>query len=201
MKSLPAVIVREKNKLATSSVWIVLLEITISTTFYLCSNNESVSFGGHTYEAFPFDLEPQEESNRGEIPSLTLKVANVTQLIQEQIEENDGGVGASITIRVVNSENLTENYAELEMEFSILSASADAEWLTLVLGAPNPLRRRFPPYRYIANHCHWEFKSAECAYSGGATVCDRTYERCQNLSNTEHFGGYRGLSQRGWRVV
>lgn len=203
MKSLPAVIVHEKNKIATASAWIVLLDIVISptSTFFLCSNNENVSFGGHTYEAFPFDLEPHEESNKGEIPTLTLKVANVTQLIQEQLELNNGGVGASIKIRVVNSDYLTSDYSELEMEFSILSAQASAEWLTLTLGAPNPLRIRFPPYRYIANHCHWEFKSAECAYTGGATVCDRSYERCVELNNTPNFGGYRGLTQKGWRVV
>jgi phage-related protein len=201
MKNLPAVVVHQKNKISTSSAWIVLLDISITTTFYLCSNNESVSFGGHTYEPFPFDLEPHEENNKGEIPTLSLKVANVTQLIQEQIEENDGGVGSSITIRVVNSDYLTSDYSELEMEFSILAAEASAEWLTLTLGAPNPLRRRFPPWRYISSHCHWDFKSVECGYSGGATVCDRTWERCQALNNTVRFGGYRGLTQKGWRVV
>lgn len=201
MKSLPSVVVQRKNTIATASAWIVLLDISISTTFYLCSNNESVSFGGHTYEPFPFDLDPHEENNKGEIPTLSLRVANVTQLIQEQIEENNGGVGSSIIIRVVNSDYLTSDYSELEMEFSILAAEASAEWLTLTLGAPNPLRRRFPPHRYIANHCHWDFKSVECGYSGNATVCDRSWERCEELNNTPRFGGYRGLTTKGWRVI
>lgn len=202
MKTLPSVLVTEKNKLFTSSVWIVLLDIHLNSTIYrFCSNNENVTFDGETYICFPFDLEPFTENSEGEIPSVILRVSNVTQLIHSYLEELDGAVGATVIVRVVNSQYLSENYSELEYTFSILSVSANSEWLTFTLGAENPLRRRFPPYRFIANHCHWDFKSVECGYSGSETVCDRSYERCSVLGNVVRFGGYRGLSDKSWKIA
>jgi hypothetical protein len=50
------------------------------------------------------------------------------------------------------------------MAFSIVAAQVDEMWVTLTLGMINPMRRRFPNYRYLADHCNWSFKSVECAF-------------------------------------
>lgn len=47
--------------------------------------------------------------------------------------------------------------------------------------------------RTCQSSCRWEFKGLECAYSGGGTWCDQTYERCGILLNTDNFGGFRWL--------
>ena len=203
MKTLPSVLVTEKNKLATANPWIVLLDIVLdeSTAFYFCSDNSDVTFSGQTYTAFPFDLEPVESSSKGEIPSVSLRVSNVTQLVHYYLEQLNGAVGASVKIRVVNAAYLSEDYAELEMDFSVQTVSATDEWLTFTLGAENPLRRRFPPHRYIAQHCKWNFKSVECAYGGALTTCDRSWTQCTARNNTKRFGGYQGLSEKGWKLV
>ncbi|MEN6439767.1 MAG: hypothetical protein ABFD97_14425 [Syntrophobacter sp.] len=203
MKTLPSVIVREKNKLYTPDPWIALLEIRLSasTRLYFCSNNEDVVFGGQTYTAFPFYLEPTRLSSKGEIPTISLKVCNVTQLIHSYLEELGGAVGAEVVIRVINAGYLSEDYSELDMTFSVLSTQADAEWITFSLGSASPLRRRFPPCRFIALHCNWEFKGLECAYAGAETECDRTFKRCTALGNTGRFGGHPGLNLKGWRMV
>lgn len=202
MKTLPSVIVREKNKLYTPDPWVVLLEITLDSTtkLYFCSNNEDLVFGGQTYTAFPFYLEPTKQSSKGEIPTVSLRVCNVTQLIHSYLEDLDGAVGAGVTVKVVSAGHLTEDYTELDMTFSVLSTEADAEWVTFSLGSPSPLRRRFPLHRYIALHCNWEFQGLECAYSGAATECDRTFKTCTALSNTGRFGGHPGLNLKGWRM-
>lgn len=41
--------------------------------------------------------------------------------------------------------------------------------------------------------CPWEFKETECGYSGAHDWCNQSYERCQELSNTDNFGGDRFL--------
>jgi hypothetical protein len=41
--------------------------------------------------------------------------------------------------------------------------------------------------------CPWLFKGTECTYAGAETWCDRSYERCQTLSNDANFGGFRFL--------
>lgn len=203
MIPLPAVLVREKNKLYTPDPWLVLLEIALDadTRLYFCSNNEDILFAGQTYTAFPFYLEPTKQSSKAELPTVSLKVCNVTQLIHAYLEDLDGAIGAKVTVRVVNAGHLSENYSELEMTFNVVASQAEADWITFTLGAASPLRKRFPQHRYIALHCNWEFKGFECAYGGIETTCDRTLKRCKQLGNSARFGGYPGLNQKGWRIV
>ena len=48
--------------------------------------------------------------------------------------------------------------------------------------------------RKAESSCPWEFKEGiECGYSGGADWCDQSYERCQELGNSDNFGGDRFL--------
>jgi len=47
--------------------------------------------------------------------------------------------------------------------------------------------------RKCSSSCPWEFKGTECGYSGGQTWCNQSYERCDELSNTDNFGGFRFL--------
>lgn len=203
MKNIPAVLIKEKNKLFTPSPWLVLLDIVLDSahTLHFVGNNEDVAFGGRVYTAFPFILEPTKESTKGDIPTVTLKICNVTQIVQGYLEDLDGAAGAEATVRVVNAARLDQDHSELEMTFSVLGTEADAEWITFKLGAVNPLRRRYPPFRHIATHCNWIFKGAECGYSGIETACNRTFADCEARSNTVRFGGCLGLSQKGWRAV
>ena len=201
--NLPANLIIEKNKLATPNPWIILLDITLpdGTTLYLARNTEDVVFKGNTYLAIPFEIEPTRSTSKGEIPTITLRVSNVTRILQPYLEQFTGGVGSTVKITVVNAAYLNEDYTELEMTFDILATEVTAQWVSFTLGAPNPLRRRFPTYRFIAEHCNWEFKSPACGYSGPATYCNRTFENCMQLQNTRRFGGFKGLAPGGIRIV
>jgi len=203
MKQLPANIVIEKNKIATTNPWIVLLDIKVPTgeVLRLCNNTEDIRFGGNTYYAMPFDISSVQSNAKGELQSVTLQVSNVSRILQPYIEQYTGGVGFEVVLRVVNVAYLSENYAELELVFNVMSTEADAQWVYFTLGAPNPLRKRFPQYRYIAEHCQWEFRSVECGYQGGASDCKRTFENCRLLGNTRRFGGYKGLAGGYLRIV
>ena len=46
-----------------------------------------------------------------------------------------------------------------------------------------------------SSYCRWKvFKGVECQYAGAETECDRSDDRCQDLSNTDNFGGFRWLA-------
>jgi phage-related protein len=169
--------------------------------FHLVANNEDITFQTRLYSAFPLNIELPKESSRGEIPSLKLSVSNVTRMLQVEFERYNGGVGASATLYIVNAGLLTENYAELTMDFNIISASCTSQWAELNLGASNPLRRRFPLHRYIAAHCNWQYKSVECAYAGSLTTCKRNLPDCIAHGNAPRFGGYRGLATGSLRLA
>jgi len=163
---LSADIILEKNKIATGSAWLILLEITLtdSTIFRLVRNNEDVTFEGDVYTAFNFQLEASSHGSRGEIPTVALSVSNITQLIEPKLQELDGGVGSTVKITIINSNLLLEDYSELEMLFEVLACMSTAQWIIFTLGAPSPLRQRFPLDKYLALHCCWRFETVECSY-------------------------------------
>ena len=52
--------------------------------------------------------------------------------------------------------------------------------------------------RTHGSSCQWkkfkgQTKDSPCMYSGGQSWCDRTYARCEQLNNTDNFGGFRWL--------
>jgi lambda family phage minor tail protein L len=205
MKTLPSLLAIEKNKLYTDSSWLILLDITFtdSTVLNLVRNTENITWKGTEYTAFPFELEAIANSGKGELPLVQLSVSNVTRIIQGYLEPLNGGVGSLVVFHVVNSEYLSEDSSALDMSFVVLSVNLSASWAVFSLGAPSPIRRRFPLIRYIANHCNWQFMSAECAYSGSipSTGCDRTFDNCRLFNNTKRFGGYPGINSSGVRFV
>ena len=79
--TLPAVLILEKNKIATANPWLVTLDITLvnGEKFYFVHNTEDIVFQGRTYTAFPFQIEIPKTSSKGELPSWILRVSNITR--------------------------------------------------------------------------------------------------------------------------
>ena len=194
--SLPAVLVIEKNQIASANAWLVMLEVTLpdATKLYLVHNTEDITFNSHVYTAFPFQIEIPKINAKGELPSWILRVSNVTRALQSYYEAQKGLIKSQVIVRFVNAAYLAENYAELETITEVMASKADAEWLTFTLGMPSPLRRRFPIFRYIAGHCSWDFKGIECAYSGATSSCLKTLDYCKTLNNSRRFGGKPGMA-------
>jgi phage-related protein len=205
MKNLPLELRKAKNQFGQGSPWLVMVDIDLSSlggpVFNLVANNEDIVFQTRTYSAFPLNIELPKESTRGEIPSVTISVSNVTRLLQVEFEKYSGGVGGRATLHIVNAGLLTENYAELTMDFEIIGAECTSQWAALKLGASNPLRRRYPPHRYIAAHCMWQYKSVECAYAGAMTTCKRNLDDCVAHGNGSRFGGFVGLAVGSLRLA
>ena len=208
MKTLSPHLILEKNLYSSHHPWLILIDVVIdeSETIYLVRNTEDIVFNGHTYVAFPFEVSVIQHTTKGEIPSLNLKVSNVTRTIQTYLEDNDGLIGNEVTLRVVNSEYLVDAvdltaYALLALTFQILNCSSDAQWVNFTLGVPNPMNKRFPLYRYIGDHCNFSYQGIECGYLGALTTCERTLTDCQTHQNSNRFGGYKGLIGGGIRVV
>jgi phage-related protein len=212
MKTLPSNIILAKNKISTTASWLVLLKITLTdnTVYRLVRNTEDVLFNDNpegsgtsseVYTAFNFQLEPSQQMSTGEIPTITLSVSNITRLIEAKLQELQGGIGSTVKIMVVNSDLLSENYSELEMTFDVIACNSNSQWVVFSLGAPSPLRQRFPFDKFYASQCRWRFKSAECGYVGATTACNRTLAQCRLRSNSARFGGFTGMRSGNVRVT
>jgi phage-related protein len=171
-----------------------MLSVTMpdSTVLRLVNNTDDVTFQGNTYDAFAFKLD-ENKSGGGKIQGVTLRVANPERALQPYLEEFDGLVGCPLTLTVVHADNLTEDYADLTLQWDIVAAQPKPDWIDFTLGAENPLRRRFPLFSATPRACNWVFKGVECAYSGAATSCARNLDACRDLNNSARFGGRPGL--------
>lgn len=201
MLSLAAAAILEKNKLASTGAMVLLLEITLpdGTVLRVCSNTENVTWpssGGETYTAFPFKIEELSEARSREAPRLAVQVGNASRAIQAYLEQGDGGVGAEVVLRVVNTALLSLADPWVRFDFTCTGCKADSQWVTFTLGAANPMRKRFPGCRVIKNFCRWKFGSDECGYTGSAyTTCDKTLASCRLRGNSTRFGGFPGCGK------
>lgn len=261
----------EKNKLNSTIPWLILLEVTIpstpAATLYLVRNTENITYNGNEYQNFPFELDVSKQVSKGDIPTIEVRVSNVTRTIQAYLEDYDGLVDESVTIRVVAKPAGESDYLEAESwTYDILGTHSDAQYVYFTLGAPNPLSKRFPLYRYTAFSCRFKFRvddtvvAPECGYagndsaitwtaatsystgtivysnpfnnhyyrctvagiSGGSTptwtttlasfitdntvtwienYCKKSLQNCQDLDNSERFGGFPGLGSGGIRLA
>lgn len=203
MKTLPSALILEKNLLSNTSPWFLLLDVEISTGvhLYFVNNIDNVTYNGQEYIAFPFQIGTSGQSSKGEVPTVQFRVCNINRVMQTYVEDYDGFIGNNITMRLVNSSHLTEDYSVLTLSYEIITCVANSEWVIFDCGGPNPMRKRFPLYRYIGSHCNFTFRSVECAYQGVDTTCNRTYEACALKKNSVHFGGYKGLVGGNVRVA
>jgi lambda family phage minor tail protein L len=192
----------EKNKLFNNNVFITLLEVDLSQwdlgVVRVCDNTEDIVWNGYTWNAFPFELDIKQDTTKGDIPNLTIKVSNVNRLFQQYVEKSNGAVGAKVTLRLVLSNNLDSTTPEIEEQFEVIGTQCDAYWITFTLGAMNPLILRFPKHKYIKNFCRWKFKSPECGYTGVDTYCNHTFEDCKKKRNQKRFGGFIGIQGGVW---
>lgn len=206
MKTLPANLILEKNLLSSSNPWVYLVSITNpgGDVLRFAANTEDVVFGGFNYTAFPFEIEAIKQTSKGQIPSLSLKVSNVSRAIQGDVEALDGLVGQTVTLYFVNTNLLGETYTSTTWTFEIIGCHISDQWVNFTLGMPSPLGRRYPLYRYIPDRCRYvsNFKGVECKYSGGDATCTGTLDDCtDNKSNEANFGGFLGLAKGGIRVA
>lgn len=196
MLSISAISKAEKNKLSTDSAMLVLLEIRLQNTVYICYNNEDITWKGQLYQAFPFKIGDTSEDSDGSDPNVQLQVSNVSQGLQWYVEDSGGGIGTEVILRVVNSKNLN-GAADLEETYTVLDCKIDEQWVTFTLGNDYSARTRRPLDRYMKNNCRFKYKGLRCGYNGNKATCAHTLEDCRAHNNSTRFGGFVGIDQGG----
>lgn len=147
----------------------------------LVRDNNPITFdagdgnGPQEYTPFNFSLGEISISSTGAVPELELKASNVMRALQSTLEQYAGAVGGNLTLFVVNTAN-PAGEAELAMNFTVKQSVADAMFVTMKLGASSPMRRLFPLFMYRPNFCCWQYKSAQCGYTGTIPTCSKTID-------------------------
>lgn len=217
-------LIEEKNKVSQDQPWLLFLTLTNvakTLTLRLVRNTENITFKGHEYIAFPFDIDSVPEASKGSLPTLSIRVSNVDRQIQSYIEQDATfGSGWEVLISLahvsqLNGTNLEGKVAEIEHKFQSLDLVADNDYLTINLGVRNPMLVQFPRQQYAGGFCQRTFNDGVgCPYAtqgkAGTTFeqCKRTLANCKERFDTNRvnslgekiglpFLAFNGIETRG----
>lgn len=171
-----------KNALFDTGVYIVFLTLSNKSktvTLRICSNTDNLTFKGEEYTAFPFSIDEINESNKGELPSISINISNVERIVQAYIDQDpDLGSGWSVQIDISHNSNLDE--PEITYNFVTNGVSCDEQTVSISCEIRNPIRSQFPRVRMLPNACQHTFTKGGCNYTGSDTQCLKTLTACRN---------------------
>ena len=152
--------------------------------------DSNVVYDGVTYFQFPVTYDNVSENMSGEIDTIQIKVANVTRDIEGYLENYDLRA-KKISIKAVWADELSDPLAFSEDIYWIDSIQANQTEVVFTCASKfDIMELTLPNRQYTRNYCTWKFKGTECAYAGGETECNRTWQRCNALGNEARFGGF-----------
>ena len=186
---------KEKNKISSTGVWLVLLDIVYenAVVFNLVLNNENITYNNVEYLAFPFEVGENKQTSDKELITLDIKVCNIDRTVESYLEQYNGGKNTTVIFRVINAEYPNEPPV-MEETFTVLSTKADAQWVTFQVGCDFSFYQRFPKYRYRKDVCNFRYKDIQCACTSTLATCNGTLKNCRERGNSSRFGGFSGIS-------
>jgi hypothetical protein len=197
MKSYSEQILTEKQKSSVTTFLLVKIG-----TYCFTDSNIDIQHDGNTYQAYPLQISNIKSSDVSPLDGCTIKIGNVNLTLSSLVLNNllkekevsiyegwfnaDGGLIEAVPVFFGKVDG---------------RSGVDELWATITaMPFHNPWTSRCPRRR-ISKHCGWLFKDEDCGYSGAATSCNKTWQRCTELGNTAGFGGFRFIPQRGRKFV
>jgi phage-related protein len=204
---------RERHAIASGEPWLQLMDIVITTDtgtehLRLARNVDPVTFdtndgnGAQVYEPFNFEMGECKISSDGSVPEVTITASNVMRILQVQIEKYGGLSGSELFLYAFNTAH-PEGEPDLALQFQIKQARCKAKTVEIKCGAPSPMRRLFPTYKFWPNACIWRYKSGVgCTYSGSMATCSKTIDGATGCKAhfpglVLPFGGFPGIDTNG----
>lgn len=158
--------------------------------------DEPIYHDDKEYQPFPIKMGSIKESGDGRIAGVTLAVANIDsdRIVQQAVEAYDV-MGKEVIINQFFFDEGGNLIAEsIDNVFTIRGARATKGQVDFKLDLGfDYLLATIPRRQVYRDLCRWEFKGAECGYSGDETLCQKSWEHCKVLGNISNFGGFPGI--------
>ena len=142
----------------------------------------------NVYSRFPVEAKGFSRSGRGTQPRPTIKVSNVGGIVGAIVRDNEDLVGAKVTrrrtfVKYLDAANFSGGNAQAdpnvgfadEIYYVDRKASENGIFIEFELASAMDLTNvKLPKRQVTQNVCAWQYRSAECSYTGGpvATIMD-----------------------------
>lgn len=177
MRTISPPLLQQMRKSETTEPWLFLYEITVNDdgdVFRFVNFAESVTWDGKTFAPFPVSHGEVRSDADGTLPALDVTVSNITQEVEQVMDENAGLTGRYVTIYLVHKDQLAEPEPATSLRLRVGSSTYDNRAATFKLVTPVLTNAAHPPARYMRTRCRWVYKSPECGYVGTLATCDKT---------------------------
>ena len=169
------------------------LEFQFNTTVRYTDAEIDFYAGGDKFETMPFEIQTINFGAKTSVDKVIVDIANVdlqmSAIFLNEDVMNKWGilyVGFLDTNNVIIGDPI-EIFRGLVSTWELNEPTASIVLMNEFVFWNKRTLRKHPP------SCRWAFKGTECTYAGAETWCDRSYARCEALSNTDNFGGERWL--------
>lgn len=176
-----------------------LFEFFFTETKRYTDTDLTVVWSGNTYDPVPISISGFDKSSINFAEVLTIKTQNVDRAIAaiilgERIQGKEAAIYASEWVAPGSFSNPTVvfkgQFDGVGIEEGYDSADVSLEIKNEFVKWDMPV-----PRSTFAGTCQWKFKSDTpgCQYTGVASLCNKTWGRCEELANTARFRGFRWL--------
>lgn len=182
--------INAKNSLGDGGIWLSPITISKGTTVLRYVNNtEDLIWNGDTYQAMSIEIGEMQDTSKGALPSLEMRISNIERIIQGFVEaDEDFGSNWNVDISFIYipppipSPLNVNQISEMDFSFVTTGCRCDSKECVFTMGMSNPILAKFPKRRLIPNKCQATFKVAEtgCPYTGSDTTCAYTLADCKS---------------------
>jgi hypothetical protein len=183
----------QNNFAAETASGYALIKIGLISTYHYTDCDIDLYYNGDRYLARGFDLNGIEQSPGFASDSISLDMDNVDRTFSAIVlGEDAANAPVSIYVQALSTANTPLGTIELYNGF-LSEWTMDEQRIRLKIGSEFMFWHK-KSLRLPTPNCPWGFKSVECGYSGGETLCDKSPERCATLGNYVNFGGRKFVS-------
>ena len=176
-----------------------LFELKFTAPLYYTDTDITVVWSGNSYVPLPISIGNLGKSSTNFSETLTIATHNVDRaiaaiLLNESIQGKQANIYRSAWMAPGSYSNPA---AVFKGQFDGLSIEEGYETADVSLEVKNDFVRwdMSVPRANFSGSCQWKFKSTTpgCQYTGVASLCNKTWERCDELANVHRFRGARYL--------
>ena len=176
-----------------------LLEIDIEGGGIRILDNETMAYLMYEGERFlgaPLSHGDITKDDNSSVSKLNISLSNVGLSISSLVGARGDVITNSPAILTlvfldVNTNQLIPNVQQVLYAGNCNNLTLDYESATMDIETPlGGFERQCPAMKYRASCQVRRFKDCRCGYTGEATTCDRTWDRCKELGNQNNFRGF-----------
>lgn len=159
-----------------------------------CSHTSDIEFDGITYQKYTITHDGTSENLNGRADKVNLAIGNVNRQLQYYLDTYDGLKGKKVTISLVWLEKIDFVDSVMTGEYRIEDSTSNKKAVSLTLSSNlDVLDVQLPRRSFHRYYCRFLFKGQDCGYAGAEGVCNKTFQRCEELGNITRFGGFPGI--------